>query len=385
MSTEDSTPHPAQCPILLVDDRPDKRLALRAVLEPLGQEVVEAGSGEAALRQLLQRDFAVILLDVQMPGMDGFETAALVRRRPRSESTPIIFITAFSKAEADMSKGYSLGAVDYVFTPVVPEILRAKVSAFVELFRQREQLRQALEQNRLLAERLKQRATALEAANAGLEAFSSTVSHDLRAPLRRLDSFSKRLETDHAAALGAAGLDLLTRIRRAVGLMQQLIDDLLLLARVTQGELRRSAVDLGQLATGIARELQRSEPERQVTWVIPAGLSVQGDERLLRVALENLLGNAFKFTTRKERARIELGQIDAGGMPAFYVKDDGAGFDPALAHRLFAPFTRLHAQEEFPGTGIGLAIVQQVVQRHGGRVWASGAVGEGATVFFTLG
>jgi signal transduction histidine kinase len=221
----------------------------------------------------------------------------------------------------------------------------------------------------------------LEGTNRELEAFSYSVSHDLRAPLRTIDGFSQILAEDYADKLDDEGLDYLARVRTASRHMAELIDDLLDLSRVGRRPLKRERVDLSALAAGIANDLKRSEPDRDVDFVVEEGVVARGDVGLLKVALENLIGNAWKFTSREARATIRFGV--SGG--AFYVSDDGAGFDAAYKDKLFGAFQRLHGPGEFEGTGIGLATVARIVHRHGGEVWAEGAVGEGATFFFTLG
>jgi PAS domain S-box-containing protein len=237
--------------------------------------------------------------------------------------------------------------------------------------------------NTELEGRVHERTLALEVANRELEAFSYSVSHDLRAPLRAIEGFSCALLAEHAGRLDAQGQLYLRRVCAAADRMGQLIDDLLCLARVTQHEMRWQAVDLSALAHAIAAELQKTQPERCVQFVIAPGLVVQGDKRLLRVALENLLGNAWKYTSHHPQARIELGEL-GGDDRVYCVRDDGAGFDMAYADKLFGPFQRLHGSD-FEGTGIGLATVQRIIRRHGGRIWAEGAVERGACVSFTLG
>ena len=226
--------------------------------------------------------------------------------------------------------------------------------------------------------------TELTAVNRELEAFSYSVSHDLRAPLRGIDGFSQALLEDYAEKLGAKGKNYLQRVRAASQRMAQLIDDLLQLSRLARSEMRREDVDLSGMARAIAADLQKTQPDRQVDVRIAQGVVAEGDPRLLRVVLDNLLSNAWKFTSKNPRATIEFGVIENDGRPAYFVRDDGAGFDMAYGDKLFGPFQRLHAPTEFPGTGIGLATVQRIVHRHGGRVWATGAVGQGATFSFTL-
>lgn len=224
----------------------------------------------------------------------------------------------------------------------------------------------------------------LEATNRELESFSYSVSHDLRAPLRSIDGFSQILLEDYADSLDEDGADYLGRVRAASQRMGNLIDDLLTLSRTARASLRRERVNLGEIAGGVASELRRSDPERDVEFVINGEVRASGDPRLLRVALENLLGNAWKFTARTPGTRIEFGSEWHDGRLAYFVRDNGAGFDMSYAGKLFGAFQRLHSPEEFEGTGIGLATVQRVIRRHGGDVWAEGEVGRGATFYFTL-
>lgn len=224
----------------------------------------------------------------------------------------------------------------------------------------------------------------LEASNRELEAFSYSVSHDLRAPLRSIDGFSQALLEDCFDKLDPQGKDYLQRVRAASQRMARLIDDVLKLSRITRSEMRRDAVDLSAMANEIVAELKRTEPKRNVEVVVAPRLRTHGDAALLRVALENLLGNAWKFTGTRRRARIEFGAVHRDGKTSYFVRDNGVGFDQAYAGKLFTPFQRLHASDQFSGTGIGLATVQRAVARHGGRVWAEGAVDKGATFYFTI-
>ena len=238
--------------------------------------------------------------------------------------------------------------------------------------------------NAELEDRVRQRTAQLEAANREMEAFCYSVSHDLRAPLRAIDGFSQELLQTYADRLDVQGKHYLQRVRAGSQRMAELIDDLLQLSRLSRGEMHLQRVDLGALAGTIAEELKRREPGRQVTFVVQPGLTAWGDPGLLRVALENLLDNAWKFTSKKPRATIEFGKAEVRGATALFVRDDGAGFNAAFAGKLFGAFQRLHKERDFPGTGIGLATVQRVVHRHGGKIWAEGAVEKGATFYFTL-
>jgi two-component system sensor histidine kinase/response regulator len=378
--------------ILLVDDQPANLVALEAMLQGLGQNLIKAESGREALKWLLTHEFAVILLDVKMPEMDGFETATLIRQRDKSRHTPILFLTAADKSESHAVRGYAVGAVDYLVKPVVPEFVRSKVAVFVELAKKSELLRrqtQLLAESeqaaRELAETRAELVRDLEHKNRELESFSYAVSHDLRAPLRRIDSFSRAMLESQAEKLDDSGRRYLERVREASQHMSQLIDDVLYLSRVTRADLRDQEVDLSAVANLILARLQESDPARRLDLKVRPGVVVTGDGQLLRIALENLLENAWKFTGRQAEARIEFGVTQASGEPTYFVRDNGAGFDMTYADRLFGPFQRLHPQGEFPGSGIGLATVQRIIHRHGGRVWAEGLVGQGATFQFTLG
>jgi PAS domain S-box-containing protein len=232
---------------------------------------------------------------------------------------------------------------------------------------------------------LEHRAMELEAANKELEAFSYSVSHDLRSPLHNIDSFSQILMENYANRLDADGRDYVERLRASCRHMEEIISALLALSNMTRSELIIDRFDLTALAQAVASDLKQKNPDRFVDWVIAEGLTADGDPQLLRVVLENLFGNAWKFTANRPRARIEFGALpQSNGSRTYFVRDDGAGFDMARANKLFSPFTRLHDQNEFRGTGIGLATVQRVIQRHQGKIWAEGVVNQGATFCFTL-
>lgn len=258
------------------------------------------------------------------------------------------------------------------------ELLAQRQAELVE--RQKtEQRVQALNQG------LRQALLELKSVNQELEAFSYSVSHDLRSPLRSIDGFSQALLEDYHDRLDATGKDYLRRIRAATGRMGDLIDNLLTLARVTRSALHLESVDLSAIAHRLCADLQESQPTRAVTCTIQPGLSALGDRHLLELVLENLLNNAWKFTSKHSQATIELGRMPQdNGIPVYFVRDDGAGFDMTYANKLFTPFQRLHGIQDFPGNGIGLATVQRIVRRHGGRVWAQGQVEGGATFYFTL-
>ena len=378
---------PAQAPsrakvnILVVDDDATKRFALRTILATLDENIVEASSGADALRQLLRNEFAVVLLDVRMPIMDGFETAQLIRQRPRSELTPLIFVTALNEAETDMGRGYNLGAVDFVFAPVVPAIMRAKVTVFVELYRAQQELRRYRTQLETLVE---ERTIALTAINRELEAFSYSVSHDLRGPLVAFDGLSKAMLENYGGQLDAGATANLEKMRGASARMTSVFDGLQMLFRLTSGEIRREELDISEMATKAAEEMRATDPDSSTQVEVVPGMVASGDRRLVQILLTNLINNAWKFSGRSRSPRITVGREMVDGEARIFVRDNGVGFDMIDSHRLFGAFQRLHSQSEFMGAGIGLATARRIVNRHGGRIWAEGAVGEGATFYFVL-
>jgi two-component system, sensor histidine kinase and response regulator len=355
--------------VLLVDDVEANLVALEGILGRLPCQLVRASSGNEALRLLLKQEFAVMLLDVQMPEMDGYEVARHARDNPDTRQVPVIFVTATHETKESVLRGYDAGAFDLLFKPIDPYVLRSKVQVFLDLYLGRQLLQAAI--------------TAHQRTLAEVEAFNYSVSHDLRAPLRPLDGFSKVLLEDYADKLDARGRDYLTRIRGAAGRMGQLIDDLLELSRVSRTVVRRRPLDMSDLVDTIAKEIRADEANGDREVVCTPGLTASGDPGLVRIVLENLLRNAWKFTQKQPQPRIEFGRTTSTSEMAYFVRDNGVGFDSSYASKLFQPFQRLHGAE-FAGTGIGLAIVDRIIHRHGGRIWGESAAGEGATFFFTL-
>ena len=362
-----ATPRPK---VLVVDDTDANLVAMEALLSKLPCETVLARSGREALTLMLKHSFAVVLLDVQMSGMDGYEVASTARSYPSTSETPIVFITAMHSAEEDALRGYSAGAVDFIFKPVNPAILSGKVKVFLELWNGKQRLAEEIEAHK---ETITDR-----------ESFNYAVSHDLRAPLRAVEGFSAVLLEDFGEKLGPEGRDHLERIRSAAQRMDQLIEDMLMLSRMAKTQMNPTRVDLALLAGDVVADLRQAEPQRQVRFTSVESAPVVGDARLLRILLENLLRNAWKFTRHVKEPAIELGRHESPHEPAWFVRDNGAGFDSTKATGIFQPFRRMHLASEFEGTGIGLAIAQRIVRRHGGRIWAEAAVGKGATLFFTL-
>jgi two-component system, sensor histidine kinase and response regulator len=377
--------------ILLVDDDPANLHALQAVLEPLGQNLLVASSGTQALRQVLEHDFAVILLDVQMPDMSGIEAAAMIRERERSRTTPIIFLTGVVKTAEMMFKGYSAGAVDYLMKPVIQGVLRAKVEVFVELAQVRHSLQQEIvERARIAAEMsrlnmvLEQRNEDLTAANGDLEAFSHSVSHDLRMPLRHIQAYVSMIEESALAKLNPEEQRRLKGVRDAAHRMSQLIDDLLAFSRIGRTAMRKVPVDLNALVQAVINELQPEVRSRKVEWKLQQLPYISGDRPLLHQVFLNLLANAVKYTRTRAATRIQVFAVEQDDEIIVGVKDNGVGFDPAYSDKLFGVFQRLHSATDFEGTGVGLANVRRIVQRHGGRTWADSVLNEGATFYFSL-
>jgi signal transduction histidine kinase len=365
--------------ILVADDNGDMRAYLVRLLAT--RWVVDAvEDGQAALESALERPPDLVLSDVMMPRMDGVALLKALRSDPKTSTVPVVLLSARAGEEAVVA-GLETGADDYLVKPFSARELISRVATHLEIARVR---RVATDVANELAQTRATLLEDLERKNQELEAFGYSVSHDLRAPLRAIDGFSQVLLDDHTDQLDAEGQDLLRRVRAGAKRMGELIDDLLELSRVDRAALRRESVDLSRLGRGIGESLGESEPGRSVEFIVQGGLVAHADARLVKIVLENLLGNAWKFTTKTSSPRVELASIVKDGQTTFCVKDNGAGFDEAYAARLFAPFQRLHSEREFPGTGIGLATVRRVVQRHGGRVWAEGQVDRGAAVYWTL-
>lgn len=380
--------------ILAVDDSETFLQSLGAALRADGYEVVLARSGEEALALLAVQPVDCVLLDLLMPGIGGRETCLRVKSAPAMRDIPVVMLTAVEDKEA-MVEGFSAGADDYIAKSADFELLRARMLAQMrrkqfedENSKIREQLLsaklEALEARsaREVAEMRAALVEKLEAKNEELEAFSYSVAHDLRAPLRIIDSFGLALLEDYGDRLDDEARQYLHHIGESSRHMTRLIDDLLALCRVTRADLNCAPVDLGEIARKVVARLRVAAPERVVDVVVSAGLRADADESLLTIAFENLIGNAWKFTGRKPHAVIEIGAAENGQV--FFVRDNGAGFDMAFAAKLFGLFQRLHSAGDFDGTGIGLATVDRIIRRHGGRIWAESAVGQGATFYFTL-
>jgi len=285
-----------------------------------------------------------------------------------------------------LAKTGTMIPIDDSATPILSE--SGNLLGGVMVFRDATQRRRAEDEirrlNAELERRVLERTVQLEAANKELESFSYSIAHDLRAPLRGIDGFSEILANQHAANLSPEGLKCLQQIQAGVERMRQLIDDLLYLARVARCDLRKQEADISQIVLEVISSLQINNPNRQVETVVEDQIIAEVDARLLKIVIENLLGNAWKFTGRISTPKIEFGASEQDGGPVYYVRDNGVGFDMAYADKLFGVFQRLHSSEEFEGTGIGLAIAERIIQRHGGRIWAQSAPGQGATFYFVV-
>jgi signal transduction histidine kinase len=351
--------------VLVVDDNTDLRAYMSGLLGE-HYRVVTANDGLEALEVIRDHRPDVVLSDVMMPRMTGIELVQALRGDPDTVNLPVILLSARAGEEATI-EGLDAGSDDYLTKPFAAQELLARVRSHLNL-----------------AQARRQWASKLELANRELDAFSYSVAHDLRGPLRVIDGFSEMLLEDDAERLDERARHRLGVVRSSAQRMSQLIDDLLYLAKVSRGEPRRRHFDLSALVHKVAAQLQESERDRQVTLKIEAGVSVDADSHLVQIVLENLLRNAWKFTSKCAAAEVEFGSENAAGEVGYYIRDNGAGFNMAYASKLFGVFQRLHSETEFQGTGIGLATVKRIVDRHGGRVWAVGEPGRGATFYFSL-
>lgn len=355
--------------VLVVSSSQASLDSLAETLRGDGYDIAVARSAETALKILTVGLIECILIELEMPGMGSMEVCRQIKSAPLFRKIPLIMLTGNEDRSAAID-GLDAGADDCISGWGDAEMLRARVRVQIRRRQSEDEDRRAL-------------TAELERKNNELEALSYSVSHDLRAPLRAIDGFSRALIEDCADKLDGNGLSYLNRVRGAAQRMAELIDDMLQLSKVTRAELSRQKLDLSSLAREIMDDMQRQDPDRHVALRIEDGLVAEADARLMRIVLENLLGNAWKFTQETGAATIELG-MTTDGEPAYFVRDNGAGFDMTHVDKLFRPFQRLHTEEQYPGNGIGLAATQRVIDRHGGRVWARGEVGAGAVFYFTL-
>lgn len=362
--------------ILIVDDKPENLVALRTVLKDLDIELVEATSGNEALKKTLHHDFALALLDIQMPEMDGYELASILREEEKTTHLPFIFISAVYTDNLNVFKGYEKGAFSFITKPFQPEILINKVKFFIEKHQQEIALYE-------LNEHLERKNSELLHINKELEAFSYSVSHDLRAPLRSINGYAAILKEDHGEGLGLEANRVIDVIIENALKMSCLIDSLLNFSRMGRKEVSSAIVDMNMIAESVLDDLD-VKTKNSVQINLQNLPEARGDKELLKQVLMNLVSNALKYSLKKGSPLIEIGGRQKDQELIYYVKDNGAGFDMKYANKLFEVFQRLHRSDEFEGIGIGLAIVQRIIVRHNGRVWAEGEADKGATFYFSL-
>jgi two-component system, sensor histidine kinase and response regulator len=355
--------------ILVVDDKPENLVAIERVLKNLDVELIKATSGNEALTATLHHDFALALLDIQMPEMDGYELAGILREEEKTVHLPFIFISAVYTDNLNVFKGYEKGAFSFITKPFQAEILINKVQFFIDKHHQEIEL-----YNKNLE---------LQAINEELESFSYSISHDLRAPLRALSSYSKIMEEDFGSVLNDEGKRLLERIQSNAKKMGNLVDDLLAFSKLGRKELRKSKVDTHHMVQLILQDLEQSFPHH-ATIELNELPPVYADQSLIYQVWFNLLSNAIKYSGKKESPLVSIGFTETAYDITYYVKDNGAGFSMKYADKLFGVFQRLHNPKDFEGTGIGLAIVQRIINKHSGKVWCEAEEGVGATFYFSL-
>lgn len=387
--------------ILLVDDREENLLALETILDGEKYKLVKARSGREALTCLLEnQDYYLIIMDVLMPGMDGFETAELIYARRKLHHVPIIFLTAMD-IEGNVYRGYKTGGVDYISKPFIPELLRAKVEAFVELSRknkklieQEEKLRQinksleleiqerkqSEEKVRLLNKALEERLEELQS----LDAFAYSISHDLMSPVNNINGLTCLLLNRYGDNLNEKVLKVTSLIRESTERMAELIRSLLLFSRHANAELQKSKLHMREVVDEVIKEISLYQSIGNFDISIGDLPEVEGDSNMLKQVWLNFISNAIKYSQKTSAPRVEIGGSQENGSTVFYVKDNGAGFDMKDYDKLFGVFQRLHSAKEFEGTGVGLAIVKRIVERHGGKVWAESTPGNGATFYFSI-
>jgi signal transduction histidine kinase len=360
--------------LLIVDDEPAHAQALHDTLQDHGFDPVVCTSGETALTALRGESFDLLLSDLMMPGIDGIE---LLRAALKIDPMLVGIIMTGAGTIPTAVDAMQSGALDYILKPfrlgvILPVLARAVAMRKLRL------------DNATLQRQVTEHIAELERTNAELDAFTRSASHDLRTPLIAVVGLAELISMSYAEQMPAKAREWLAEIAKSGRKMNRLIDDLLRLSRLGRQALVLTLLDMTALVQACATELRQTQPAGSPEVIIDALPSVRGDASLLRQVLVNLLSNAFKFTSRKAQPLVHVGVSQQGADTAFFVRDNGSGFDMAKAGRLFGAFERLHSDSEFAGTGVGLSIVQQIVQRHGGRIWAEGKVDEGATFYFTL-
>ena len=390
-----------QFKILLVDDRDENLFALETILNDENYHLVKAHSGKEALAHLLKDlDYHLIIMDVLMPGMNGFETAAMIYNREKLKNIPIIFLTAMD-IEGNIYKGYQAGAIDYISKPIIPDLLKVKVKAFVELseknrelIRQEKKLRAA---NRKLEWEISERKISeakIQALNAdlarkleqlqSLDSFNYSISHDLMSPLNSITGLTGLLQTMYPEKFDNEVLEIVNHIMGSVDRMSNLIKDLLSFSRQANAEINKEDVSMKQMVEEVMEEISLTMPVTQAQVTVHDLPNAYCDTSMLRQVWANLISNAVKYSQKKPTPTIEIGGEQHDGELLFFVKDNGAGFNMSHYNKLFSIFQRLHSDNEFNGTGIGLAVVKRIIERHDGRIWANSEVGKGSEFYFTL-
>jgi two-component system sensor histidine kinase/response regulator len=384
--------------ILLVDDEPANLIALEATLENLGQNLVRAHSGTEALRQLLDHDFAVILLDIQMPGLSGIETAAAIRERERSRHIPIIFLTGMDRTQETMFKGYSAGAVDYLIKPIQTDVLIAKVGVFIELAQARQKLRLEVEErtktaveisllNQALEDKnreLENRTEELQDTVQELERYSYSISHDMRAPLRAMKGYADVLIEEAAPAMSEEHRAFLHKISSASQRLDRLIEDVLSYSLLSRSKFNLKSVDADALIREIIEQypgFQPAEVDIQIEGRLPV---VWANEATLTQCVSNLLGNAIKFVPKERKPKITLRADQRGKEATIWIEDNGIGIAPHDLERIFGIFVKVHSASSYAGTGIGLSIVRRAAEKMGAQVGVESTLGQGSRFWIKL-
>lgn len=404
--------------VLLVDDREDNLLTIETILESDGYHLVKANSGRQALRILLNEyDFALILMDVKMPNLNGFETATLIYERQKLKHIPIIFVSAYNDGEDEIFKGYKSGAVDYIYKPINPDLLRAKVSVFIDLYRKNRILiaqeqkltainrslemeinerRASEEQVKKLNRKLLENIDRLEAANRDLDRFAFMASHDLQEPLRKIRIFSDRLSTQYEALLDEDGKKDIQRIQKSAERMQSLISDIMTFSKLSFDKSSLVKSDLKKLIEEVLNELDEEIKEKKAKIIFNKLPELYVNPSLIKSLFHNLISNAIKYTKKDTTAVVKITSENGSSdlYPAtdkdhtkycrILIEDNGIGFDQKYAQEIFGMFKRLHHNSEYEGTGIGLALCKKIIELHNGYISALSKINEGSTFIISL-
>ena len=377
--------------ILLIDDKPANIIALENHLNQKNRTIRKALNGEEAFALLLNEQFDLIILNVQMQGMSGFEMLHVLKRDNWTKDIPIIFLMAELSEQSQIMKELEESNVDYIFTPINPDLLKTRVNVLLKLqlqkkylLEEKEAIQKTAENNiKKLNQDLRRHVIQLEVTNKELESFSYSVSHDLRAPLRAINGYSSILKEELGEDASEETIRILDTIQKNATKMGVLIEDLLAFSRLGRKEIVKSDCNMNSIVKSVLEEINSST--RQKISISMENLApCSADTALIKQVWTNLISNAVKFSSKKKTSKISVGSNIKDEEIVYFIEDNGAGFDMRYVEKLFGVFKRLHRTEEFEGTGVGLAIVQRIVTRHGGRVWAESRVDKGATFYFTL-